>query len=420
MTSTDILVVGAGAAGLAAGERLAQAGADFVLLEAADRVGGRAFSDTSVFGVPFDHGCHWMHSASKNPFRPIADALGHRYLVRTSRRAAHLYLKDQLADEATREAAWDAVQGAFRAADAAGERSLDIAASEAIDPPAEWARLASHWMRLLSSLDPEEISTLDLSRYADTGENWPVLDGYGALVAKAGRDVPVRTGVAVTQLDWSGRGVHAETSAGPIEAKAAIVTASTKVLAEGGIRFVPDLPDDVAEALAACPVGYAEKVAISFDCPLPGLDRTAYVDTLDPGDPDRPAINFTVYEDGEGRPLAVGQLGGGVSRDLERAGDAAMVDFALSALADAFGSSIRPKVHRTATTHWASNPLIRGAYSCALPGKADHRRRLAEPVGDRLFLAGEATSPDAYSTAHGARLTGLAAADSAVAAIATL
>lgn len=418
MTTTDVLVVGAGAAGLAAGERLNAERADFVVLEAADRIGGRAWSDSSVFGVPFDRGCHWLHSASVNPFRPIADALGFRYLVRTSRRSAHLYLKDRLADAATRTAAWDAVEAAFRAADAAGERGLDVPAADVVDLTGEWRRMVVHWMGLLSAFPPEEISTLDLSRYADTGENWPVLDGYGALVTAAGQAVPVRTGVTVSRIDWSGRGVRAETSAGTIEAKSAIVTVSTNVLAEGGIRFTPELPADVGEALAACPVGFAEKVAISFDGPLAGLDPSAYVDTIDPTDPTRPAINFTIEEDAAGHPLAVGQLGGLLARDLERAGEAAMIDFALAALVDAFGSGIRSQVHRTATTRWTSDPLIRGAYSCARPGEADRRRRLAHPVGERLFLAGEATSPDAYSTAHGARLTGLAAAGRALAAIA--
>ncbi|WP_018699990.1 flavin monoamine oxidase family protein [Amorphus coralli] len=420
MTDTDIVVVGAGAAGLAAGERLRETGVEAIVVEAAERVGGRAFTDTSVFGVPFDLGCHWMHSASRNPFRPIADALDHRYLMRSSRRAAHLYLKDRLADDETRAAAWEAVQGAFRAAEAAGERGLDVAAADVIDPPTEWAPLALHWMRLLSALDAPQISTLDLCRYADTGENWPVLDGYGALVARAGRDVPVRTGVAVTHIDWSGRGVRAETSAGTVHAKAAIVTVSTNVLAEGGIRFTPELPVDAAEAIAACPTGHAEKVAISFDCPLPGLDSTAYIDTMDPDDPDRPAINFTVYEDADARPLMIGQLGGSVARGLEQAGAAAMTDFALAALADAFGSEIRDRVHRVHTTHWGSDPLIRGAYSCALPGKADLRARLGEPIGERVLLAGEATSPDAFSTAHGARLTGLAAAERAARIVASL
>ncbi|MDQ0315288.1 flavin monoamine oxidase family protein [Amorphus orientalis] len=416
MTETDVVVVGAGAAGLAAGEWLAANNRDFLVLEAADRIGGRAFTDTSVFGVPFDHGCHWLHSASVNPFREIADALGHRYLKRASRRAAHMFLKDCEASDEERQAAWEAVEGAFRAAETAGRLGRDVAASRVVRPPAPWKRLANHWLRLLSSLDPDEISTLDLARYSDTGENWPVLDGYGALVAAAGRTVPVRTGVAVTAIDWSGPGVRVETASGSIRARAVIVTVSTNVLASGGIRFEPGLPADYADAIAACPCGYAEKVAISFDRPLPGLEDVAYLDTIDPTDKARPAVNFTVYPDADGLPVAVGQLGGGVSRDLERAGEAAMIDFALQALVDAFGSDLGDRVKRTAVTRWASDPLIQGAYSCALPGKAQRRLRLCDPIADRVFLAGEATSAEAYSTAHGARLSGLRAARQAVSA----
>ncbi|MEW5424739.1 flavin monoamine oxidase family protein [Amorphus sp. 3PC139-8] len=413
MTETDIVVVGAGAAGLAAGERLAERGLDFLVLEAADRIGGRAYTETDSFGVPFDHGCHWLHSASKNPFREIADRLGHRYLKRTSRRAAHMFLKDRPASEAERTAAWNAVEAAFAASEGAGRIGRDVAVSEVIDPPADWARMVEHWMRLLSSLDAEEISTLDLARYADTGENWPMLDGYGALVAAAGRSVPVHTGTAVTAIDWSGPGVSVTTDAGAIRAKGVIVTVSTNVLAAGAIRFTPALPAAHADAIDACPCGYAEKVALGFDRPFPGLDEVAYIDTLDPSDSARSAVNFTVYPDLRGHPVAVGQLGGSVSRDLERAGEAAMVDFALAALADAFGSDIKNHVRAHRVTRWASDPWIRGAYSCALPGRAARRLRLADPIAERVFFAGEATSAEAYSTAHGARWSGLDAADRA-------
>lgn len=413
MTDTDIVVVGAGAAGLAAGERLAELGVDFLVLEAAERIGGRAYTETASFGVPFDHGCHWLHSASKNPFREIADRIGHRYLKRTSRRAAHMFLKDRPASEAERTAAWNAVEAAFAASERAGRLGRDVAASEVIDPPEDWARMAAHWLRLLSSLDAEEISTLDLARYSDTGENWPVLDGYGALVAAAGRAVPVRTGTPVTAIDWSGPGVTVTTEAGTIRAKAVIVTVSTNVLASGAIRFSPALPAAHADAIAACPCGYAEKVALGFDRPFPGLEEVAYIDTLDPGDPDRSAVNFTVYPDPDGHPVAVGQLGGTVSRDLERAGEAAMVDFALAALVDAFGSDLKGHLRATKVTRWASDPWVRGAYSCALPGRAIRRLVLADPVAERVFFAGEATSAEAYSTAHGARWSGLRAADMA-------
>ncbi|MCB1490988.1 MAG: FAD-dependent oxidoreductase, partial [Rhodobiaceae bacterium] len=111
-----------------------------------------------------------------------------------------------------------------------------------------------------------------------------------------------------------------------------------------------------------------------------------------------------------GRPMATGQFGGEFARDIARAGKDAMVDFALAALADAFGNDIRRHVAATAVTGWGHDPYIAGAYSCARPGHAGARAVLAEPVGDRLFFAGEAVSPDFFSTAHGAHLAGIAQA----------
>ena len=91
-------------------------------------------------------------------------------------------------------------------------------------------------------------------------------------------------------------------------------------------------------------------------------------------------------------------------------GEQAMIEFALAALADAYGNDIRKHVVKGAATNWAAQPLIGGGYSCALPGKAEARRCLAQTGDERLFFAGEAVSLDFYATAHGAHLTGIEAA----------
>lgn len=416
MSDTEVIVIGAGAAGLSAGMRLAELGVAFRVIEAKDRVGGRAFTDHATFGVPFDHGCHWLHSASVNPFRAVADRLGFRYLNRTTRRSRHLYLRDKVADEATAHALWDAVEADFAAAEAAGRAGRDIAASEVMDMAGPWARMTRHWLGLLSSLPPERVSTLDLSRYADTHENYPVVDGYGALVAAYAAGVPVSLSTRATRIDWSGQGVAVETTAGTITARAAVVTLSTNVLAAGSPAFFPALPVPLQEAFAGVPCGNAEKIAILLDRPIDGFEATSYVNTFDPDDVARRPVNFVVNS--LGAPLVIGQVGGDTAADLDRAGEAAAIDFALAALVEAFGSDIRARVRRTLVTHWASDPDVRGAYSCALPGCADHRERLFEPVGERILFAGEAVSRADFSTAHGAHLSGLSAAERAAALVA--
>lgn len=89
------------------------------------------------------------------------------------------------------------------------------------------------------------------------------------------------------------------------------------------------------------------------------------------------------------------------------------MSFARAALSDMFGTNIFKELSGAAATSWTSDPHTLGAYSCARPGHAAERGVLAEPVNERVFLAGEAVSTDWYSTVHGAHLTGIAAADQA-------
>jgi monoamine oxidase len=411
MIETGVVVVGAGAAGLAAAARLQAAGVPFVLLEAKFRVGGRAFTDTATFGVPFDRGCHWLHSGSVNPFAPIADRLGFHY-ERQPMKKRRLFLAGHEADDATRDAAGAAIAAAFEVTIAAGEAGRDVAMSEVIDVPQPWKRLVDHWIGLMSSLPPEEISTLDFARYHDTTENWPVDEGFGALVVATGAGVPVSLGVRVRSVDWSGAGVVVTTDAGDIKARRVIVTVSTTVLARGGIRFTPALPDELVDAIEACTLGHAEKIVFRFDRPVEGFSPTSYADAYEPEQPGRAPINFVVNP--FGRPLAVGHIGGEFSAEISRAGAAAMLDFGRAALVDVFGNGVSKRIVAATVTTWSEDPDFGGAYSSARPGKAAARQTLTLPVGDRLRFAGEASAGPFFSTAHGAHLSGRAAADWAI------
>ena len=417
----DVIVVGAGAAGLAAGARLHNAGKRVVVLEAANRTGGRAFTDTATFGIPWDRGCHWLHSASVNPFRQAADELGFGYVSRGSRQARATHLGKRWATDAEREAVWQAIDGTFAAIKQAGDDGLDSAASEKLDLSSPWLRLTRHWLTLMSAAEAERLSTLDYAAYSDTGENFPVEKGYGALVqavsSRAAPDMSVVQNCAVETVDWSGQGVRLQTSRGTLTATLGIVAVPTTVIASGRLKFAPLLPPDLAEAFEALPLGAAEKVAILFDRDVFGAQPTSYIDTIDLADASRTPINFTLNP--FGATMAIGQLGGDNAARLVKAGPQAMQDFALAALVDAYGSDLRARVTGVATTNWVGDPLIGGAYSCALPGKAPLRARLtqtlSQAIGDRVLFAGEAVSAHAYSTAHGAHLTGIAAADAALA-----
>ncbi|OZA95575.1 MAG: amine oxidase, partial [Rhizobiales bacterium 39-66-18] len=128
--------------------------------------------------------------------------------------------------------------------------------------------------------------------------------------------------------------------------------------------------------------------------------------------PDRPPVNFQIIPGA--RPLAIAHLGGASGRALVEAGPQAMADFALAGLSDVFGADIRARVTAWRSTAWARDPHIGGGYSCALPGKAHVRGRLFAPLAERILFAGEAVSEHAFSTCHGAHLSGQAAARSVI------
>ncbi|MEP9352120.1 FAD-dependent oxidoreductase [Xanthobacter sp. KR7-65] len=413
---TDVVVIGAGAAGLAAGERLRARGIAFEILEAADSPGGRAATDHHTLGVPFDLGCHWLHDARHNPFTVLAAAHGVRVGDGNWLPRRMLYLGSRLASAVEKDAADQTVDAIFDAVYAAGGEGRDISAAAAIAQAGDqgpYSVLARHWLELMSAAGPAEISAVDFAYYHDTEDNWPVLDGYGALVLAVAGDLPVTLGCPVHRIDRSGRRLRIETARGALTCRAAVVAVPTAVIAAGRLAFAPDLPPDLAEAFAALPLGYAEKVALLFDGDVFGVSERSGLDFVDPADPARPGASALLRPGGA--PAALVHVAGPEARAMAQEGEGALVDFALDVLAGAFGGHLKSRLLRTQVTDWAGMPYIGGAYSCALPGKAHLRARLHEPFDPRIAFAGEALGREAYSTCHGARISGLAAADAVIA-----
>jgi monoamine oxidase len=400
--SPDVVVIGAGAAGLAAARTARAVGLEAVVLEAKGRIGGRAWTDTQAFGVPVDHGGQWLHSAATNSFARFAEA-------------QRLPLEREAGPFRLWSGEWDdpALLGeratyfpqAFAAVEAAGEAGLDVAAADVIPPHPRLRAMLDSWFAALSGVEPERMSTLDYARYREDGGNWRIPSGYGALLTRRAAGVPVALSMPALRIDWSGPGVVVATPRGDLRARATIVTVSTSALAAGRIAFTPALPLPAREALAAVPLGEANKVIVGF-ARNPFASERAWV--LHFAHASHEAIRFQIRPFGQ--PLAIGYLGGRFAAEIEAAGADAMADFALERLVAAFGAAIRRDVAGVVTTGWCGDPDIRGGYSCALPGKAHLRPVLAEPVGERLLFAGEACSLEAFGTVHGAWASGEAAA----------
>ncbi len=400
-SETDIVVIGAAAAGIAAARALADVGADFVVLEARSRIGGRAHTFNKAVPFPLDLGCGWLHSGDRNPWTVIAEASG----FAIDRTPAPWTLSTSVMGFEPGE--WED----FRKASAAFYDRVEMAAEEKDDRASVTVlETGNRWNALLNAISTyangaelDRISVKDSNRYDDSGVNFRVKEGYGAAIAAHGADLPIEMDCAVTAIDHSGKSIRIETTRGSLSARAVIVTIPTALLAKEAIRFAPALPEKL-QAAHGLPLGLADKVYFSLDDAekFPAESRLF-------GDKDKTATG-SYHIPPFGRPVIESYFGGKLAFELEQTGEGASAAFAMNELATHFGENIRSKLHMLKGTRWASDPWSLGSYSHALPGHADARAMLAAPVDGRIFFAGEACSPENFSTAHGAYETGLAAA----------
>lgn len=400
----DVVIIGAGAAGLGAAHRARELGKSFVVCEAMDRIGGRAHTESTTFGTPWDRGCHWLHSGSINVYREFADQYGFAYARDSPERRAHdgdrwLTAEEHaIAEKTTYGDLWDTIVKV-------GEAGRDVSAADVIDMSNPWipmlrTSLAGEW-----SVDIPDVSTLDDASYKDTNENWPVANGYGALVARHAEGIPVELNNPVRLVDWSGPAITVETANGTITASAVVVTVSTRIIQDNVIAFTPALPDWKQEAYDAIQLGNANKVSFKIDRKLlADKHSTAWVKVS-------PEQGMWFQLRAFDRDMANGYLAGALGAETEAQGEAAMIQLGRDALVKMYGSEILNAIQVEACTRWQHEPWIRGAYGAARPGLAHKRKDLATPIDGRLFFAGEATSLDFFSTCHGAYLTGLAAID---------
>ncbi|HET6838786.1 MAG TPA: NAD(P)/FAD-dependent oxidoreductase [Bradyrhizobium sp.] len=400
-SEVDVAIVGAGAAGLGAAHALANSGLSVIVLEARDRVGGRGHTIMAAPDILFDLGCGWLHSADKNSFVEIAERLNFeldktRPPWREQSFDAGFPLKERLDFMSALDAFYD------RAHDTA-KSGHDAAANACLEPGNRWNPMIDAISTYVNGSELDRVSILDMEAYEDTGINWRVRRGYGALIKAYGAHLPLALNTQVTRIDHSGKRVRLETSKGTLSVSKAIITVPTNLIADESIAFHPVLPAKV-DAARALPLGLADKVVLALSEPetLPkdGNLRGATMRTA------TGAFHLRPF----GQACIEGFFGGRFAQELEDAGDGAMAAQAIDEISALLGSDFRRKLKPLAASRWAHDPFARGSYSHALPGHAPARAVLAAPVDNRLFFAGEATSPDFFTTAHGARDSGERAA----------
>ncbi len=405
-SDVEVVIVGGGAAGIAAARRLCHASIRCLVVEARPRLGGRAWTVIDASGFALDLGCGWLHSADRNPWCAIAQEQG-----ASIDKTPPPWMRPSLEIGFSRSEQHDfhnALQAFFVRLGHAVENESDVPAATFLDPSSRWNGLIKAVGTYISGAELDRLSAKDFDRYEDSGVNWRVVEGYGSIISAYGAHLPMMLDCRVSGIDHRGKRLRIETTKGVVAADQAIVTIPSALIAAERLSFMPVLPEKT-QAATGLPLGLADKLFMSLD------DAEEFEkDVRLFGHTDRSttgAYHFRPF----GRPMIEAYFGGRWASDLEANGDGAFFDFAVSELVDLLGSAFARRVKPIHVHRWGLDPFSLGSYSFALPGSADCRRTLAEPVDNRLFFAGEACSTNDFSTAHGGWHTGAIAADQVIA-----
>ncbi|MEO7913287.1 MAG: NAD(P)/FAD-dependent oxidoreductase [Roseiflexaceae bacterium] len=425
----DVLVIGAGAAGLAAARMLADAGRRVIVLEARTRIGGRVWTDRSFAAIPVERGAEFIHGDQADSWALVRRAglhtesfsrwQGRRVVAEDGRLAGDelLHARADLQRVFTLEQQLAAYQGP--------DCSLaDWLVANAYSPLA--AHIADLRLAHSNCATPHTISVAELVhelKIADKGpDDFHILDGYDRVLALLADGLDIRLGMEVTAIRWGEDGVQVMTRAGALEATPthpftpsplqsfqaphAVITLPLALLQAGAVAFDPPLPAAKRAAINALTMAPAMKLLLRFDQRFWDAEMT-FLSGRDPV-----PVWWTIHRD---QPLLTGFVTGPRAARLAAHGTEGALEQGLAALTAIFGDAPRRLFAAGEVVDWAADEWARGGYSSVPPGAYGQRAVLAQPAGT-LHFAGEATVyANNPATVHGALHSGERAAREIVA-----
>ena len=417
---TDILIIGAGIAGLAAARHLVENEFNVTILEGRDRIGGRIYTDRTL-GFPIDLGAAWIQGAEENPITELAEELQAK-IIPTEFENAQVYdtegnpLTEQQLEQG--ESLYEEITD--EAKEMSEDLDEDISVGEAVKRLLKRKNLQPKQKNLLqwylnseiileSAADLENLSIWEWDEEdAFEGGDYLFPNGYDALVQGLAEDLDIRLNHQVSAVEYGEDGVWVETNQGNFEAEAALITLPLGVLKSNTVKFSPLLPKAKQAAINRLNMGVLDKIVLKFpeafwseDYDMIGYLSPQYDTFLE-------FLNFRRYTSA---PVLVSLVAGQFARSLESLSEEEVAEQVMEQLREIHGDEI-PEPEAVVKTHWATDPFSLGSYSIMPPGSTSRdRETLAESVADVLFFAGEATSSNYPATVHGAFLSGIQAAE---------
>lgn len=443
----DTVIIGAGLAGISAARTFEtfnqslrrEDRTNYVVLEASDKIGGRVQSEKIATpdgrNISVELGAAWAHcdtveGSAENPLLPHIRQSGK--LVHDDM-AREFWIHGQRLNFNKNIARIDRAHNIIRE-----YRDADISVADLFDQ----SNLGSDTSSLVSTFGPPEtgkplsaVGVEDMREIVSRNMGEFLRGGLGNFIRDFAKPVErkIKLNTPVTKICWhtnGSEGIDIHTKNGDIyHAKHCVITVSVGVLKSGAITFEPPLPEAYQENLSRISMGDFNKVFLLFDEKFEfPVNSNTHLDVRTKCDQD-----IFYLARGNGQTLVTAFMGDDLARlcdsnpgsleDLASNPNSALA-IAIRGLAEIWGENVRDHVIKSRVTQWGKDPLVCGGYSCVDVGYHHARDALAEPIDDRLFLAGEAVGAKNPQTGQnwathmpGAALSGERAANAVIAAM---
>ena len=418
-TPADVLVIGAGIAGITAAHQLQEQGFKVLVLEARNRIGGRIWTDYSQ-GKAVELGAGWIQSSVGNPLTELSQ----KYHIRTSPYDFDNTLVYQSNGQLMSDEDVDYIdnleqQFASYVAKRQDNDDKDISIAQTYQDYVHKKHLSSrdaNWLdySITASIQYEyagDLSRLSMFEYDQDSEfgkgDLVIPEGYVQIVQDLAKDLTIKLNETVTSVNYSSSPITVTTNLGKYQAHYVLCTLPLGVLKQDTVQFTPQLPVEKKEAIKHLAMGTLDRVYLEF----PQVFWNKEVDEINyiPQDHKRWLEIVNQYKINL-NPGLTAFISGKQAQEMEHRTDKEIIHEVLSSLEVIYGKTL-PKPINYKITRWNSDPFSRGSYSfIPVNSTGKYYSRLAEPVNGQLFFAGEATNRNYPASVHGAYLSGLRAA----------